>query len=192
VTVAPILPERREWTVDDLAELPSDLHYELINGRLLVSSPTALHQEIMGWMWTALRANCPPEYRVVMDLSVRVNRRNEPRPDVVVIPSRNFRRLPAPVDGVILAVEIASPDSTLRDMHEKFNLYADCRVPTYWVIDPSKDDISLTEFKLAADAGRYEVAGHTTEQFVSDVPWAVTIDLPAFTAERDALFEQSD
>ncbi|WP_433688494.1 hypothetical protein ACQP0I_08800 [Micromonospora carbonacea] len=45
MTAAPILPERHEWTVDDLGDLPKDLPYELINGRLIVPSPTALHQD---------------------------------------------------------------------------------------------------------------------------------------------------
>ncbi|GGM36749.1 hypothetical protein GCM10011608_21730 [Micromonospora sonchi] len=46
MTVAPILPERSEWTVDDLGDLPKDLPYELINGRLIVPSPTALYQDL--------------------------------------------------------------------------------------------------------------------------------------------------
>ncbi|EEP73937.1 hypothetical protein MCAG_04264 [Micromonospora sp. ATCC 39149] len=45
MTAAPILPERHEWTVDDLGDLPKDLPYELINGRLTVPSPTAVQQD---------------------------------------------------------------------------------------------------------------------------------------------------
>ncbi|AXO33698.1 hypothetical protein [Micromonospora sp. B006] len=45
MTAAPI-SERHEWTVDDLGDLPKDLPYELINGRLIVPSPTALHQDL--------------------------------------------------------------------------------------------------------------------------------------------------
>ena len=41
MTSAPILPERAEWTVDDLAQLPPDLRYELINGSL-ISLPSAV------------------------------------------------------------------------------------------------------------------------------------------------------
>ncbi|WP_235965981.1 hypothetical protein [Micromonospora rubida] len=43
MTAAPILPERHEWTVDDLSK---DLPYELINGRLILPSPTLLHQDM--------------------------------------------------------------------------------------------------------------------------------------------------
>ncbi|WP_431942130.1 hypothetical protein [Micromonospora marina] len=67
MTAAPILPGRHEWTVDDLGELPKDLPYELINGRLIVPSPTALHQEICVELLLALRVNCPPEFLVGID-----------------------------------------------------------------------------------------------------------------------------
>ena len=91
MTAAPILPERQEWTVDDLAELPKDLPYELINGRLIVPSPTALHQDLCVDVLLALDVNCPPEFLVSIDLSLQVDRRNEPRPDVVVIRRRARR-----------------------------------------------------------------------------------------------------
>ncbi|WFF09070.1 Uma2 family endonuclease [Micromonospora sp. WMMD1076] len=82
MTAAPILRERHEWTVDDLGELPKDLPYELINGRLIVPSPTLLHQDMCVRLLLALEVNCPKEYQVGIDLSMRVDHRNEPRPDV--------------------------------------------------------------------------------------------------------------
>ncbi|MBX7268484.1 Uma2 family endonuclease [Micromonospora sp. Llam7] len=86
MTVAPVLPippERSEWTVDDLGDLPEDLPYELVSGRLIVPSPTALHQDLCVELLLALRVNCPPDYLVSIDLSMRIDRRNESRPDVV-------------------------------------------------------------------------------------------------------------
>src|SRR3712207_8400893 len=47
---------------------------------LIVPSPTHLHQDLCVEVLLALRANCPPEYVVSIDLSMRVDRRNEPRP----------------------------------------------------------------------------------------------------------------
>ncbi len=186
MTAAPILPDRREWTVDDLAELPPDYRYELINGRLIVPSPTALHQDLMIDVAVALRSGCTPEYLVSVDLSLRVNHRNEPRPDVVVIRSERVNRSPVPVSDAILAVEIISPDSTFRDMYEKAHIYARAGVPTYWVIDPLHDKFTLTEFLLGSN-GEYEPGAHTSEVFTTDRPWSVTVDLPALTARRAKL-----
>ncbi|WP_243715799.1 hypothetical protein [Micromonospora sp. KC207] len=60
MTAAPILPERHEWTVDDLGNLPKDLPYELINGRLTVPSPTAVHQDFCVRLLLALEVDHPP------------------------------------------------------------------------------------------------------------------------------------
>jgi hypothetical protein len=37
MTAALNLPDRQDWTVDDLADLPKDLRYELVNGRLTLT-----------------------------------------------------------------------------------------------------------------------------------------------------------
>jgi Uma2 family endonuclease len=183
MTAAPILPERREWTVDDLAELPPDLPYELINGRLIVPSPTALHQDLCVRVLLALEVNCPPELLLSIDQSLKVNRRNEPRPDVVAIRVEHANRSPVPVEGAVLAVEIISPDSTFRDTYEKAHVYAAAGVATYWVIDPLHETITLTEMLLGS-ARDYELGTHTADIFASERPWPVTIDLPALTKRR--------
>lgn len=189
MSAAPTLPQRREWTVDGLGELPNELNYALINGRLIVPSPTALQQELMGEVWLALRVNCPSEYLVSMDQSLKVNRRNEPRPDVVVIRAEQAGRSPVPVEDAVLAVEIVSPDSSFRDMYDKTRVYARAGVPTFWVIDPLRTRTTLTEMLLMAD-GEYEYGLHTDEVFTTERPWKVTLDLPALTARRARVLER--
>ncbi|MGC4805341.1 Uma2 family endonuclease [Micromonospora sp. DT233] len=186
MTAAPILPERHEWTVDDLGDLPKDLPYELINGRLIVPSPTAIHQELCVELLLALRINCPPGHLVSFDLSMRVDRRNEPRPDVVVIHRRHADRSPVPVEDALLAVEVVSPTSTFRDMYDKAKVYAHAGVRSYWVVDPLQEQVTLTEYALGA--GReYEQVTHTADLFVTEQPWKVSVNLPALTARRDGL-----
>jgi Uma2 family endonuclease len=191
MSAAPLLPDRREWTVDDLAELPPDFRYELINGRLIVPSPTVAHQDLMGDVWLALRANCPPEFVVSMDQSLRVDRRSEPRPDVVAVKVEHYGRTPVAVADVALAVEIISPDSTFRDMYAKAHLYAAAGVPTYWVIDPLHDKMTLTELVLAP-RGEYDFGVHTADVFSTDRPWPVTLDLPALTERRAELLARAE
>ncbi|SBT53176.1 Uma2 family endonuclease [Micromonospora auratinigra] len=191
MTAAPILPERHEWTVDDLGDLPKDLPYELVNGRLIVPSPTAVHQELCVELLLALRVNCPPEYLVSIDLSMRVDRRNEPRPDVVVIRRKHAGRSPVPVEDALLAVEVVSPTSTFRDMYDKAKVYAHAKVRSYWVVDPLQDRIALTEYALGANR-EYEQVGNTEDLFVTETPWKVSVDLPALTARRAALLATGD
>lgn len=152
-------------------------------------SPTVLHQDLMIDMALALRASCPPSFFVSVDQSLRVDRRNEPRPDVVVIRAEQANRSPVPVEDAVLAVEIISPDSTFRDMYAKAHLYARSGVATYWVIDPLHERITLTEM-LLGPGGEYEFGVHTDAVFTTDRPWPVTLDLPALTARRADLLGQ--
>ncbi|MBQ1027095.1 Uma2 family endonuclease [Micromonospora sp. C95] len=189
MTVAPMLPippERSEWTVDDLGELPEDLPYELVNGRLIVPSPTALHQDLCVELLLALRVNCPPDYLVSIDLSMRIDRRNEPRPDVVAIRREHANRSPVPVEDALLAVEVISPTSTFRDLYDKAKVYAHAGVRSYWVVDPLHEKMTLTEYALGP-SGDYEVTTHTEDLFVSERPWKVSVDLPALTTRRAGL-----
>ncbi|MFB9234295.1 Uma2 family endonuclease [Plantactinospora siamensis] len=189
MSAAPVLPEWhewREWTVDDLGELPEDLPYELINGRLILLSPTALHQDLCVRLLLALETNCPPELLVTIDLSVAVDRRNEPRPDVVVIRREQANRTPVPVKDALLAVEVVSPTSTFRDMYDKAKLYAHAGVQTYWVVDPLHEKVTLTEYALGANR-EYDQVTHTADLFGTERPWKVSVDLPALTARRDGL-----
>src|SRR3954465_4477277 len=93
-----LLDEKQDWTVDDLASLPKDLRYELIDGRLILPSPTFFHQEVCAELRSMLRPNCPAGYVPVIDVSLEVDWRNEPRPDVVVGRIADGLRSPAPIE----------------------------------------------------------------------------------------------
>ncbi|WP_033343871.1 Uma2 family endonuclease [Catenuloplanes japonicus] len=178
MTLAPILPERDEWTVDDLAQLPPDLRYELINGRLIIlSSPTFVHQKICVETYRALEQNCPPDRHPALDLSLKVDSRNEPRPDILVVdPARGWRS-PLPIEDALVVVEVVSPSSATRDQRDKVKLYARAGVRAYWVIRRDRDRLILTERTLVGDIHR--ITTETDGVFVTDVPWKVTLDLPA-------------
>jgi hypothetical protein len=175
MTAALDLPDKQEWTVDDLATLPKDLRYELIDGRLLLPSPTALHQDIGVRVLMALEVACPPDLMVVLDLSLKVDRRNEPRPDVLVIKPDHVNVTPLPV----------------HDMYAKTKIYAAAGVEHYCVIDPLfEDGMVLTHFRRG-DSGEYELVTSTDGVFVTDVPYPVTVDLPELTQRRKAMLERA-
>jgi Uma2 family endonuclease len=186
MTAALRLPDKQDWTVDDLAGLPSDLNYELIDGRLILPSPTGLHQILGSRIVQALEQDCPAGYSAVTDYSMAVDRRNEPRPDVVVVHDSVVMSSPAPIDRAILAVEIISPGSHWRDMHAKARVYAGAGIGTYLVVDPVTFDhgVVLTESRISAK-GDYEIVTSTSQVFETEVPFPIRIDLSAFTALRE-------
>jgi Uma2 family endonuclease len=187
------LPQREVWTVDDLAELPPDLPYELVNGRLILTSPDFVHQFVCGELLVALQQGCPAGHAPVIDLSLDVGRYSEPRPDVVVMDTSHVDQHPPPVEDAILAVEVVSKDSKVRDVYDKAGMYAGAGVKHYWVIDPLSDKISLAEHVLEPRPRprRYTIARQTTDVFTTDRPYPITVDLPALTARRDAFLGRS-
>jgi Uma2 family endonuclease len=177
-----LLDEKQDWTVDDLANLPKDLRYELIDGRLILPSPTFFHQRICMELAYMLRPHCPPEFDVVIDVSLEVDQRNEPRPDVVIGRKSLGLRSPAPIEGALLLVEVVSPSSHQRDMFAKAKLFAAAGVTHYWVVDPTfQGGVVLTTFRIGAD-GDYEISTSTNRLFTTEEPFAITVDVPALTA----------
>ena len=180
------LQEKQDWTVDDLASLPKDLRYELINGRLILPSPTPFHQFVGHRVASALEVGCPEEFFISTDQSVAVGTYNEPRPDVVVIRAEGANRTPVESADVLLAVEVISPESTIRDRREKAKLYAAEGIAAYWVIDPLAPQVTFGEF-LLGDDGRYHRTLETDGLVTIDRPWKTTLDLPEWTRRRDWL-----
>ena len=191
MTASVHLSDRQDWTVDDVASLPEDLRYELINGRLALSpSPLPFHQFLGSEIQYSLRARLPREYFLATDQSVLLDSRNEPRPDVVVMWRKGANRTPVLAADVLVAVEVISPESTIRDRRDKMKLYAYAGIPAYWIVDPLGERITFTQF-LLSPGGTYHPQVQTDGLVTIDQPWQVTLDLPEWTRTRDELCENA-
>lgn len=188
ILAAPDLPEllkRRDLTTGEVAHLPEDLHYELIDGRLVLSpSPLLIHQSIISDVVLACKERRPPGVVIGFDQSVWIDGHNERRPDVVAVFVEGASVSPILVTDVLLAVEIVSESSRETDRTEKRELYASSGIPHYWIIDPLADRVTLTEFMLGPD-GRYHQLATTDGVAELKSPWEITVDLPAMTEERN-------
>jgi Uma2 family endonuclease len=102
------LSDDRVWTADDVAKLPEDLPYELIDGR------------------------------------------------------------------------------AVRDRQDKMKLYSYAGIPAYWIVDPTGERVTFTEWPLS-EGGAYHQHVHTDGLVTIDRPWVTTLDLPAWTRRRDEL-----
>ncbi|HET6481277.1 MAG TPA: Uma2 family endonuclease [Actinoplanes sp.] len=189
--VAPELIERHDLTVDDVANLPDELHCELIDGRLVLT-PAALpiHQNIGANILHALKLHAPRSHYVSLDQSVALGRNNERRPDVVALRVQGATRTPVRVSDVCLVVEIFSKSSRVIDNDTKMKAYAYAGIPTYWIVDPLGEWVTFTEFILGP-GGDYRRGLHTDKRVTLERPWAVTLDPPAWTDERNWLEENS-
>jgi Uma2 family endonuclease len=186
---APNLPDKHVWTVDDVAKLPEDLPYELIDGKLILSpSPLPFHQFLGLRVANALEVACPEDVLVTVDQSVLMDFLNEPRPDVAVIREEGAGRTPVLSADVLLAAEILSPESINRDTEKKLEIYAYGGIPYYWIIDPMGEAITFTEYHLGPSGG-YQRQMWADGVVRIDRPWPLVLDLPAWTRRRDRLRE---
>ena len=185
--VDPALLDRDDLTVDDLVDLPEDLRYELIEGRLVLT-PVGLpiHQFLEVRIANAIEENCPDDFVVNVEQALLKNRRNEFRPDVLLLHEEGAGRSPVLPVHVPLVVEIASESSRFTDRRKKLEWYQALKIPAYWIIDPLGTLVTLTVFGLGPD-GRYRSQVQTDELVTLDEPWKVTLDLPAWTRKRDRL-----
>ncbi|GAA3337906.1 Uma2 family endonuclease [Amorphoplanes nipponensis] len=183
------LLRRDDLTVDDIVELPEDLHYELIDGRLVLT-PLALplHQLLSMRVGSAIEEHCPDEFIINIEQAILIDGHNELRPDVVLIREEGAGCSPVLPGDVPLVVEVVSKSSKRHDRELKLTKYAEVGIPSYWIIDPLAERVTFTQYCLGSD-GAYRSELQTAEVVTVDRPWEVTLDLPAWTRKRDRLRE---
>jgi Uma2 family endonuclease len=130
----------RRWTLPEYRGLAqagflNGLRTILIDGEILtVPNPDPLHDTALSLALAFLQATCPAGHYVRNQQSFTVGTRNDPGPDLAVVPGaiRDYTHHAPTV--ALLIVEVA--DSSLAtDTTTKAELYATAGVPEYWVLD---------------------------------------------------------
>ncbi|MEU4741473.1 Uma2 family endonuclease [Actinosynnema sp. NPDC023658] len=168
--------EGDSYTVEDLEDMPDDgRRYELVDGQLFVSpAPGLRHQKIVVKIAVLLDANCPDDLSVLTaPFAVRPTERTELQPDVLVGRNVDFTEKLLPV-APLLAVEVLSPSTGIRDLTIKKNAYERMGVPSYWVIDPQEP--VMVVYELDAE-GRYQQVAevHEEKPFDATLPFPVRV-----------------
>ena len=141
--ICPVDVIKRRFTVDDYHRmgqtgilLPDD-RVELIGGEVLAMTPIGpRHSANIDRANRALVMLVADRAIVRVQSSVRLNRYNEPEPDLVLLrPQADFyaSRIPGPAD-ILLIIEVAE-SSADYDLEVKAPLYAGAGIPEYWIVD---------------------------------------------------------
>jgi len=171
-------PPVEGWSEDDLADFPHDGNrYEIIDGSLHVTPPADFrHHEVADEIRAALRSACPPGWRVIREIGLRVPGGNT-IPDLLVLrPSApDNGNWADPVD-VALVVEVESPNSRRLDRFVKPNLYAEAGIESYWRIERTSNG-PVAHLYTRAAAGHYQLhrSVNTGECVVAELPYAVQV-----------------
>jgi Uma2 family endonuclease len=135
---------------------------------------------------SALEEHCPDEFVINIEQAILIDGHNGLRPDVVLIREEGAGCSPVLPGDVPLVVEVVSKSSESHDREFKLKTYAQVGIPSYWIIDPLADRVTLTQFCLGPD-GIYQRVRETDEFVTVNQPWEVTLDLPAWTRKRDRI-----
>ncbi|MFG2650897.1 Uma2 family endonuclease [Streptomyces sp. NPDC048436] len=180
------VPPPDGYTVDDLFTLP-DLppHTELIDGSLVFGSPQRdFHTIAIDLLVNGLRRTSPRELKVRREMTVVLDKRNGPEPDVCVVRSEavtsRFQTRYEAAD-VLLAVEVISPESEARDRKSKPGKYAAAGIPHFWLVEMTGEENHpvVQVYELGHVTGTYALTGIHHDRVKITVPYSIDIDLTA-------------
>lgn len=195
----PALAPDERFTYRHYKTWPDDERWELIEGHAWSMSPAPKrrHQKLSGRLFRKL-ANFldghPCEvYETPFDVLLpEADEADDDvdsvvQPDIVVFCDKSKLTEAGARGAPDLAVEILSPSTSKKDLHEKFSLYENRGVREYWVIDPTA--WSIWVYRLAAP-GRFD-EGELRDR-LDDLSPISSVALEGFTLNPAELFADLD
>jgi Uma2 family endonuclease len=181
-------PRPEGWFASDLDHLPeAPRHTELIDGALVfnLSPRRSWHNRLTATLEQALATRAPTGYEIDHEITVRLDERNRPEPDLVVTtapyePDRTFFT----ADEVQLVIEVVSPESAHRDRTVKLRKYAEAGIPHYWRVEDEGGLPVAHVYELDEPTRTYVPAGIFRESLRRPVPFEIVIDLNALVPRR--------
>ncbi|MFC0004192.1 Uma2 family endonuclease [Micromonospora siamensis] len=177
---SPARPDRgAAWTVDDLPDLPDDgQDYEIFDGSLLVSPHAdVFHGAVANRLRRLLDRQAPAGLLVGQDIGVSAKRSSYFVPDLFVAREEALDRGGPALDpaDVLLVVEVVPPGNAGRDLVLKRHEYAVADIPTYWLVEPRKQ--SLTVLRNVGGVYREAAVVTGTEPWHSETPFPLELPL---------------
>ncbi|BAJ30902.1 MULTISPECIES: Uma2 family endonuclease [Kitasatospora] len=170
------------YTADDLDRLP-DLppHTELIDGSLVFVSPQMrFHMRVMRALEYALITAVPPGWEVLREMSVKIDTRNRPEPDLMVVNEEGNtgqRQTYSLAADVLLAVEVVSDESQVRDREVKPRKYAAAGIRYFWRVENVDGRPVVYTYELDPATDRYTPTGIFHDRLKVEHPFPVEVEL---------------
>ncbi len=158
-------PARKLATYEDLLALPEDTRAEIIAGTVVTPpAPLPRHARAQRALGSFVGRpfdddhgrGGPGGWWILIEVDVRLDAHDIVRPDLA---GWHRDRLPSPWDTRPIdvapdwACEIVSRSNAAQDRVRKRELYARCRVPYYWLVDP--DARTLEALRLDGATGAW-------------------------------------
>lgn len=178
-----MIPPREEgWLADDLDKLPdAPRHTELLDGALVfnMSPQRRWHARLIFRLTGALAEQAPADVEVEHEMTVRLDDRNRPEPDIVVTTSAPYDPDTTYFDAadVLLVVEVESPESKHRDRTVKLRKYAEAGIACYWRVGQEREGPVVTVYELDRGARQYVPTAIARGRLQTTRPFPIDIDL---------------
>lgn len=147
----------REYTIEDIYNLPEGKRAELIDGVIYdMATPSRIHQKLVSRLNQKIanyidskNGECEV-YPAPFAVFLNADDKTYVEPDISVICDReklNDEGCKGAPDWII---EIVSPSNAGYDYIRKLNLYTNAGVKEYWIVDPEKKKIIVYNFSQDA------------------------------------------
>jgi len=187
----------KTYTYADYLTWQFEQAVELIRGKIAkMAAPSRKHQrisrELTGTFYTFFKENPCEFYTAPFDVrlynktkSAKANKDiyTVVQPDICVICDKSKLDDAGCLGAPDLIVEILSPGNSTKEMKTKKELYAECGVREYWIVDPERE--TLTRFLLETDGECYGLA-----QIFTNVETMTAFIFPDMEVKLQDLFEE--
>lgn len=181
-------PRDEGWFAEDLDALPeAPPHTELIDGALVFTmSPQRIwHARMLRALANALSRQAPEETIVEEEMTVRLDKRNRPEPDVVVATGElDLERTSFEAGEVALVIEVVSAESAHRDRKVKPRKYAEAGIRHFWRVEDENGKPVVHAYELDETTGSYAPIGIFRERLKLDRPFPIRLDLDRLIADQ--------
>ena len=143
----------------DSGAFVSDNRIELLDGWLVTKMPqNPEHRVAMRRLSRIIEKAISSEWTVFVQLPITLDS-SEPEPDIAIVrgPEEKYDgRHPYPAD-VGLIIEVAN-ESLPRDRKEKSRIYAEAKIPEYWIANVKAGTVEVFAKPTNGKANRYRLA----------------------------------
>ena len=138
-------------TLEDLLNMPEDgQKHELVDGEIVVTPTGFRHSEVAGKILHIIATfleKSPIGKVYTPDIGIWLPDGNLRSPDVTFVRNEKLPegKSPDTFGEVVpdLAVEVLSPNDSLRQVAAKIGEFLDCGVPLVWLVDPSRETVTV-------------------------------------------------
>lgn len=156
------LPQKQDYTIDDIYALPDGQRAELIDGKMyMMAPPKTIHQRISGALYAAIyqyikaqKGSCEV-FAAPFAVFLNTDDKNYVEPDISIICDKNKLNEYGCSGAPDWIIEIVSPSTERLDYEIKLFKYRSTGVREYWIINPANRIVNVYDFEHDEKTGQY-------------------------------------